>query len=144
MSNNVRHNNSSAVDRRRFVSHLSTGISSAALASLADPMLFAQDIGSKRTGSHQGPVMAPKAKRVIYLFQSGGPSQLDLFDYKPNLKELRGHESSRLHPQGTATDRDDVRTNDIPRGLIGLSVCSARTKRSVGQRSDAASGESCG
>jgi len=36
------------------------------------------------------PHFAPKAKRVIYLFQSGGPSQMDLFDYKPRLVELRG------------------------------------------------------
>ncbi len=35
---------------------------------------------------------APKAKRVIYLFQSGGPSHLDLFDPKPNLKEVTGQE----------------------------------------------------
>jgi hypothetical protein len=35
---------------------------------------------------------APKAKRVIYLFQSGAPSQMDLFDYKPGLRDLRGEE----------------------------------------------------
>ena len=34
------------------------------------------------------PSFAPKAKRVIYLFMSGGPSQLDLWDYKPKLQEL--------------------------------------------------------
>jgi hypothetical protein len=38
------------------------------------------------------PHFAPKAKRVIYLFQSGAPSQLELFDYKPKLVELRGTE----------------------------------------------------
>src|ERR1700688_2405993 len=36
------------------------------------------------------PQAAPKAKRIIYLFQSGAPSQLDLFDYKPQLIELNG------------------------------------------------------
>ncbi|HUQ93255.1 MAG TPA: DUF1501 domain-containing protein [Bryobacteraceae bacterium] len=35
---------------------------------------------------------APKARRVIYLFQSGGPSQMELFDYKPRLKEFQGAE----------------------------------------------------
>ncbi len=35
------------------------------------------------------PHFAPKAKRVIYLFQSGAPSQIDLFDYKPQLADLR-------------------------------------------------------
>ena len=34
----------------------------------------------------------PRAKRVIYLFQSGGPSQLDLFDYKPLLRAMNGEE----------------------------------------------------
>ncbi len=38
------------------------------------------------------PHFAPKAKRVIYLFQSGAPSQLDLFDHKPRLAEMRGKE----------------------------------------------------
>ena len=38
------------------------------------------------------PHFAPKAKRVIYLFQSGGPSQMDLFDYKPKMNDLRGKE----------------------------------------------------
>ena len=38
------------------------------------------------------PHFPPKAKRVIYLFQPGAPSQLDLFDYKPNLAKLRGTE----------------------------------------------------
>src|SRR5262249_28918319 len=38
------------------------------------------------------PHSPPKAKRVIYLFQSGAPSQMDLFDHKPKLKELRGEE----------------------------------------------------
>ena len=36
------------------------------------------------------PHFAPKAKRVIYLFQSGAPSQLDLFDYKPQLAKTHG------------------------------------------------------
>src|SRR5437667_1237606 len=38
------------------------------------------------------PHFPPKAKRVIYLFQSGAPSQLDLFDYKPALRNRRGIE----------------------------------------------------
>src|SRR5439155_6193043 len=42
----------------------------------------------------------PKAKRVIFLFQSGAPSQLDLFDYKPKLAELRGSELPESVRQG--------------------------------------------
>ena len=36
--------------------------------------------------------IAPRAKRVIYLFMSGGPSQLDLFDYKPLLNQMNGQD----------------------------------------------------
>src|SRR5688500_7187194 len=39
-----------------------------------------------------GPHIAPKAKRVIYLFMSGGPSQMDLFDHKPLLNEMNGQD----------------------------------------------------
>ena len=38
------------------------------------------------------PHLVPRVKRVIYLFQSGGPSQLELFDYKPRLRSLNGEE----------------------------------------------------
>src|SRR5262245_23418785 len=45
------------------------------------------------TGGLPGlPHFKPKARRVIYLFQSGAPSQMDLFDHKPKLKDLRGKE----------------------------------------------------
>jgi hypothetical protein len=48
----------------------------------------------QQNGYAEGPVLhhAPKAKRVITLFQHGGPSQLDLFDYKPNLAKVRGQD----------------------------------------------------
>src|SRR6266571_1658163 len=39
---------------------------------------------------HQQPQFAPRAKNIIYLFMAGGPSQLELFDYKPKLVELNG------------------------------------------------------
>ena len=38
------------------------------------------------------PHFAPRAKRIIYLFQSGGPAQMELFDYKPLLKERMGED----------------------------------------------------
>jgi hypothetical protein len=47
---------------------------------------------SNATATHLAPHFAPKAKRLIYLFQSGGPSHLELFDYKPKLRELQGTE----------------------------------------------------
>ena len=51
------------------------------------------------------PHFAPKAKRVIYLFQSGGPSQIELFDYKPRLRGVPGHGSARFHAQRPAAHR---------------------------------------
>jgi len=52
------------------------------------------------------PALAPKARRVIYLFQSGAPSQMDLFDPKPKLAALTAL-TCRIHPPGTAVDRND-------------------------------------
>ncbi|SVC24265.1 uncharacterized protein METZ01_LOCUS277119, partial [marine metagenome] len=81
--------------RRHFLELASTGIGVAALATL-----FNEDLaGQPRVGSQEVPQglpgiphFAPKAKRVIYLFQSGAPSQHELFDYKPRLAELVGSE----------------------------------------------------
>src|SRR5687768_8061997 len=64
------------VTRRQFLGRSAIGIGSAALASLLSPSLFAG-------ATH----FAPKARRIIWLTQAGAPSQLDLFDYKPNLRE---------------------------------------------------------
>jgi len=73
-----------AMTRRHFFSAASTGIGIAALASLLSDEAHA-------SGALPGlPHFPPKAKRVIYLFQHGAPSQLDLFDYKPGLAKLRG------------------------------------------------------
>src|SRR6187399_2471160 len=75
------------INRRQFFNRTSTGIGVAALASLLNSDLQAQ----ANTGGLPGlPHFAPKAKRVIYLFQSGAPSQMDLFDPKPGLAERHG------------------------------------------------------
>jgi hypothetical protein len=79
------------INRRRFLSRLSLGIGSAALGSLLIPDLFGR--GSEEEMMVTGlPHFPPKAKRIIYLFQNGAPSQLDLFDYKPRLNEMFGEE----------------------------------------------------
>jgi hypothetical protein len=65
--------------RRHFFSRTATGLGAAALGSLMS--------GEELPGL---PHFAPKAKRVIYLFQHGAPSQIDMFDYKPKLDKLRG------------------------------------------------------
>ncbi|RZM26688.1 MAG: DUF1501 domain-containing protein [Pedobacter sp.] len=78
-------------NRRRFLSRLSLGLGSVALGSLMIPDLFTG--GAEDAPFAPGiPDFAPKAKRVIYLFQNGAPSQLELFDYKPKLREMMGQE----------------------------------------------------
>lgn len=77
-------------NRRRFLSRLSLGIGSVALGSLLIPDLFSK---SEEEIAMTGlPHFAPKAKRIIYLFQNGAPSQLDLFDYKPMLQKMQGQD----------------------------------------------------
>ena len=73
-----------ALTRRQLLGRGATGIGSLALASLLRPGLLA--------GPAAAPHFAPKAKRVIYLFMHGGPSQLDLFDHKPDLRRRHGEE----------------------------------------------------
>src|SRR5919112_642696 len=67
-------------------------LGSTALASLLNPSLFGSDRDAKTGGLPGIPHFPPKAKRVIFLHQSGGPSQMDLFDYKPTLNKLQGTE----------------------------------------------------
>lgn len=79
--------------RRQLFSRSATGIGVAALASLVNERLLASDMASLKTqGVLTALHCAPKAKRVIYLFMSGGPSHIDLFDYKPKLRENHGKE----------------------------------------------------
>jgi len=87
------------LNRRTFLSKSAMGIGGAALASLLGLRFFrpnAQGIMQEDQGGLQGVLDAlhhpAKAKRVIYLFQSGGPSQLELYDYKPFLTKMRGQD----------------------------------------------------
>lgn len=78
------------MNRRKFLSRLSLGLGSVALGSLLIPDLFS---GAEEESLMTGlPHFAPKAKRIIYLFQNGAPSQLDLFDFKPKLREMQGQD----------------------------------------------------
>jgi uncharacterized protein (DUF1501 family) len=79
------------ITRRLFFSRSGLALGTAALAHLlaADTASAAADgLGGVMTEFDH----PPKAKRVIYLFMSGGPSQMDLFDYKPMLSEMNGQE----------------------------------------------------
>ncbi|MCA8987722.1 MAG: DUF1501 domain-containing protein [Planctomycetaceae bacterium] len=80
----------SGIARRHFLETCGVGVGRIALASLlsAGGMSAAPALASSQ--SPQGPHFPPKAKRVIYLFMAGAPSQLELFDSKPKLAELEG------------------------------------------------------
>ncbi|TWU09012.1 hypothetical protein CA54_42520 [Symmachiella macrocystis] len=86
--------NAMTTTRRHFFSRAATGVGmgTAALASLLNqPLTTADESGSAEpaAGGLPGmPQFAPRAKRVIYLCQSGGPSQFETFDYKPELSKL--------------------------------------------------------
>ena len=86
-----------ALTRRAFLTRSTTGIGAMALSSLLVgglPVAKAaiSAAGSKSHGALKTLHHTPKAKRIIYLLQSGAPSHLDLFDPKPKLKELTGEE----------------------------------------------------
>ncbi|HBL46560.1 MAG TPA: sulfatase, partial [Planctomycetaceae bacterium] len=80
---NPQHHDLNALNRRRFFATGASGLGTLALASL-----MKQDglLGAGQQLAH----FAPRAKRCIYLFMEGGPSQMDLFDPKPRLNELDG------------------------------------------------------
>src|SRR4051794_28935558 len=81
--------------RRAFLARASVGLGSVALASLLNPKLLAGTPGSaaaprKPGGGGDGFHVPPRAKRGIFLYMSGGPSQFETFDYKPKLAALDG------------------------------------------------------
>jgi hypothetical protein len=78
-------------NRRHFLSKLGIGVGSIALGSLLMPELFSGKNNEDDLAAGI-PHFAPKAKRIIYLFQNGAPSQLESFDYKPTLREMMGQE----------------------------------------------------
>ena len=89
-ANQITQDQALKLTRRHFFGQASTGIGVAALAS----MLQADGYGGTRPAAERTggilaePHFAPKAKRVIYLFMSGAPSQIDLFDHKPKLNDM--------------------------------------------------------
>jgi len=96
------------VNRRQFFSKSSTGIGVAALASLLGQESQAGDAELPAAIKR----VAPKAKRVILLFQNGGPTHLELFDHKPELKKRHGQavpasymEGKRFSTMSAAADK---------------------------------------
>src|SRR5437870_580284 len=80
-----------AVTRRHFLSSAGVGLGAMALSTLLPPESAPAAVSA--VGGLPGlPHFPAKARRVIYLFQSGGPAQQDLFDYKPLLNEKNGQQ----------------------------------------------------
>jgi hypothetical protein len=88
------HHDNSNYTRRDFLTKTSLGLGGLSLASMLNSEnLFASNRIQNAAVNLKGlPHFVPKAKRVIYLFQSGAPSQLDLFDHKPLLNKMNGQE----------------------------------------------------
>ena len=80
------------VSRRDFLQRSGLGLGGIALTSLLQRDASAAEQSKLLRGVLDQPHFAPKAKRVISLVMSGGPSQLDLFDYKPLLNTMHGQE----------------------------------------------------
>jgi len=86
------------LQRRSFLQSNSTGLGVLGLASLLNPSVFSCEVPANSRSNENLNVpgaikslhFAPRAKRIIYLFMSGAPSQLDLFDPKPTLTEMTG------------------------------------------------------
>lgn len=87
-------NNPFSLNRRVFFRRGAHGVGIAALANLMMKTGFGAEpvIGEPKQKQNAGLHFQPKAKRIIYLCQSGGPAQHDLFDHKPLLKQLNGEE----------------------------------------------------
>jgi uncharacterized protein (DUF1501 family) len=87
--NEIKHELKKLYTRRWFLRECGVGLGSIALASLLKQNSLAQSAINNPLASKQ-PHFKAKAKRVIYLFQAGAPSQLELFDYKPGLAKYNG------------------------------------------------------
>jgi hypothetical protein len=106
-----------ALTRRSFLCRSGISLGGLALASLLNGNLLGA-----------GPALAPRARRVIFLFMSGGPSHLDLFDPKPRLHDLEGQDLPGSFRQG---QRFSANTNRMDRlRLVGSPFGFARHGRS--------------
>lgn len=86
--------------RRAFLRHGTSALGMLGLNSLLDPRLFGADALPGSRGVVNPLHHAPKAKRVIFLYQAGGPSHLETFDNKPKLREMHGKEMPESFTKG--------------------------------------------
>src|SRR5437773_2130009 len=108
--------------RRHFFKDCSIGLGSMALGSLlsTDNLFAGQPSQADPAGSRQArrkPHFPAKAKSVIYLFMAGGPSQLELFDYKPKLQKLNGQPIPESFIKNKRFAFMDLFTKEVPKLL---------------------------
>jgi hypothetical protein len=92
MKEDINQSIANIINRRTFLATATLGLGSLALGSLVNPQKLFGTAAPDTGGFLKAPHMPPKAKRVVYLFQSGGPSQLEMFDYKPMLEKMHGQD----------------------------------------------------
>lgn len=96
MLKQIEREHKSMLSRRKFLSRSAAGLGSAVLTSMLGSQVANASTNTGPMGLGRGalgsPHFKPKAKRVIYLFMGGGPSQHDMFDYKPKMKDWFGKE----------------------------------------------------
>ena len=88
--------------RRRFLRQAALGSGSLALTGLLNQegLLSTATAATESNGQHvPGPHFAPKAKSIIWLFMPGSPSQVDTFDFKPQLQKRDGHKLEGRRPK---------------------------------------------
>ena len=103
----------SVISRRDWLSRFGYGLGSMALSGLMQ-----KDFASAATpGLIATPHVAPRAKRIIFLFQSGAPSQMDLYDYKPMLNKMNGEELPASVRQGQRLTGMSAHQSSLP--LVG-------------------------
>jgi hypothetical protein len=116
--------------RRHFFKECGLGLGKIALASLlADKSLARGQSPATNPLAPRQPHFAPRAKSVIFLFMAGGPSQLELFDYKPELNRLHGQLIPESFTHGRRFAFMDTYFRDPPR-LLGTKRRFARHGRS--------------
>ena len=115
----MNHDPMRGVTRRHFFSQCAMGLGSVALASLlSEQKLFAGTNALPNPLAPKAPHFPAKAKNIIYLFMAGGPSQLEMFDYKPKLIELHGQPIPESFVKGKRFAFMDTFSKDRPK-LLG-------------------------
>ena len=133
--------------RRHFFGRSAGGIGTAALASLLNRNASAN---TSANGTQSGvggvpgvPHFPAKAKRVIYLFMSGAPSQLDMWDYKPKMNDWYDKDLPDSIRNGQRITTMTSGQKRFPIAPIHLQIFPARNRRCLDQRATSPHGKGC-